>query len=797
MGGQKFQYDESGGTFFYFLLSFLALLLIPGTYYWWPRKQKVDPDKITKECQCDDCKKKRIILQTNEPWKGTKQLLTKSIIIIGWVLLALLAYKVSQFDYEYANFDPYDILGIPPGTSEANIKKAYRKLSLILHPDKETGDEKAFMKLTKAYQALTDEESRRNWEKYGNPDGPGAMSFGIALPSWIVEKENSVWVLGLYALVFMVALPTVVGMWWYRSIRYTGDQVLLDTTQMYYYFLHKTPSMTLKRVIMILAASLEFEKKYNSEIVERPTDNEEVPSLIKQIYNLGEKNRERPLCYMYSIKARALIHAHLSRILLNPKTLDKDRMYIVKKCPYLIQEMVNCVSQLIMLAYARRGKSTKIPKEKGKSTKIPEEEVPRLLNIETVENIMKLCPMIVQALWEFKSPLLQLPHISEDSLKYFINKKRQIRSIQQFCQMKSEDRRSLLRHLSDEQYTDIMKVISKMPLIDFQVRSEVIDDEASTVYTAGAIVTVTVTLDRQNMNILFGEETIKEKHCNADNKEKTQEGAGDQEHEEEPKEQVKKPVWQKQQRKTKKGGKKQTNKKQQSSQKDKDKDKDKDKEKDVPKTNAKDTNANNDKKKTDDKKDNKEVNNDNGINSDDTDSSDDEAERSDEDESQTDNNKRLSSLEDDDEWDKFQNGIGKRDRVLEGRSKMSHSVHCPYFPEDKQEYWWVYISDKKSRTLLTSPYYITALVDHEEVQLKFTAPRWPGVYTFTVCLRSDSYLGFDQTHDIKLDVKEAPEVPTEHPQWDMSEEEEEGRPEADASDISEFTTDEDVEDDHR
>lgn len=37
------------------------------------------------------------------------------------------------------------------------------------------------------------------------------MSFGIALPSWIVEKENSVWVLGLYALVFMVALPIVVG----------------------------------------------------------------------------------------------------------------------------------------------------------------------------------------------------------------------------------------------------------------------------------------------------------------------------------------------------------------------------------------------------------------------------------------------------------------------------------------------------------------------------------------------------------------------------------------------------------
>lgn len=63
-----------------------------------------------------------------------------------------MAYKVSQFDYEMSNFDPYEILGLPPGATQAEIKKSYRKQSLILHPDKETGDEKAFMKLTKAYQ---------------------------------------------------------------------------------------------------------------------------------------------------------------------------------------------------------------------------------------------------------------------------------------------------------------------------------------------------------------------------------------------------------------------------------------------------------------------------------------------------------------------------------------------------------------------------------------------------------------------------------------------------------------------
>ncbi|GFG30385.1 hypothetical protein Cfor_05840 [Coptotermes formosanus] len=743
MGGQKFQYDESGGTFFYFLLSFLALLLLPGTYYWWPRKRK--QETVIKECQCDNCKKKRLLLQSNEPWKGAKQLVTKLFIISGWVILIFLAYKVSQFDYEYANFDPYEILGVPLGSSQAEIRKSYRKLSLILHPDKETGNEKAFMKLTKAYQALTDDEARRNWEKYGNPDGPGAMSFGIALPSWIVEKENSVWVLGLYALVFMVALPTVVGMWWYRSIRYTGDQVLLSTTEMYYHYFHKTPSMALKRVIMILAASLEFEKRHNGEIVERPTDNEEVPHLIKQIPNLSEKNRERPLCFMYSIKARALLHAHLHRIPLNPETLDKDRQYIVKKCPYLIQEMVNCVSHLILLGYARR--------------------VQHFIHIETIENCMKLCPLIVQGMWEYKSPLLQLPHITEDNLKYFSSKKRHIKSIQQVAQLKHEERRHMLRNLSDEQYEDVMKVIGKMPYVDFQVRSEVIDDENPTVYTAGAIVTVTVTLIRNNMNVLFGDESVTDKHEQQDVPSLTK---GEEEEEDVKKETLaRKPVWQKQQKKSKKGGKKSAKN-----------------QKSVVKAIAskKNDDKRGDDKKSDDKKTEDKMSN------------------------ATEVSKatlfvlssyirdRFLSVEDDDtEWEKFQARLTKREKVLEGKSKRSHSVHCPLYPEDKQEYWWVYVSDRKSRTLLTSPYHVTALVEQEEVQLKFTAPRWPGVYTFTVCLRSDSYLGFDQMHDLKLDVKEAPEVPTEHPQWDMSDDEEEV-PEGGGSDVSEFTTDEDVED---
>lgn len=85
---------------------------------------------------------------------------------------------------------------------------------------------------------------------------------------------------------------------------------------------------------------------------------------------------------------------------------------------------------------------------------------------------MKLCPMIVQGLWEFKSPLLQLPYINDDNLKYFMSKKRQIKTLQQYAQLKGEERRNLLRNLSDEEYENVMKVLGNMPYIDFQTQVE-------------------------------------------------------------------------------------------------------------------------------------------------------------------------------------------------------------------------------------------------------------------------------------------------------------------------------------
>lgn len=470
--------------------------------------------------------------------------------------------------------------------------------------------------------------------------------------------------------------------------------------------------------------------------------------LIKQLPNLNEKGKELPLCRMYSIKARAILHAHLSRMILNPNTLDKDRQFIVKKCPYLIQEMVSCVNQLIMLAYARR--------------------ISKLPTIETIENCMKLSPMIIQGLWEFKNPLLQLPHVTEEHLKYFTSKKRPVRNLQQFAQLPADESRGVLRSLSDFEYENVMKVLGKMPLIDFSVKCEVVDDENSNVVTAGAIVTVTVELVRRSMSELFGDVTAKEKQGiteeddeGGDGEENAAEGAPSKDEKEEAK--AKKPVWQPKPskgHKSKSKGAANKNKQRQAAAA----------AAAQAQTQAtkveKVQNKSNGKVRKDDSDAGSGAESDNDISSDEG---------------------KKSSVEDDDvEWEKFQQKINKREK-LEGKSKVSHPVHCPLFPEEKYEYWWTYICDRKSRTLLTAPYHVTNLVHREEVALKFSAPKWPGVYVFTVCLRSDSYFGMDQQVDLKLDVKEAAAIPTEHPQWDISDSESEANEQQ--ANESEFTTD--------
>ncbi|CAK9145585.1 unnamed protein product [Ilex paraguariensis] len=70
------------------------------------------------------------------------------------------------------NKDYYEILGVEKGCSVEEIRKAYRKLSLKVHPDKNKapGSEEAFKQVSKAFKCLSDDESRRQYDQTGLVD---------------------------------------------------------------------------------------------------------------------------------------------------------------------------------------------------------------------------------------------------------------------------------------------------------------------------------------------------------------------------------------------------------------------------------------------------------------------------------------------------------------------------------------------------------------------------------------------------------------------------------------------------
>ncbi|MCJ1357529.1 MAG: hypothetical protein MMC33_007525 [Icmadophila ericetorum] len=76
----------------------------------------------------------------------------------------------------------YEILGVEKTVTDSEIKKAYRKLSLLTHPDKNgyEGADEAFKMVSRAFQILSDPEKKSKYDKFGgDPDnrfGPGAAS---------------------------------------------------------------------------------------------------------------------------------------------------------------------------------------------------------------------------------------------------------------------------------------------------------------------------------------------------------------------------------------------------------------------------------------------------------------------------------------------------------------------------------------------------------------------------------------------------------------------------------------------
>jgi molecular chaperone DnaJ len=79
--------------------------------------------------------------------------------------------------------DYYHILGVSRTASEAEIKKAYRKLAHEYHPDKPGGNEGKFKEINEAYQVLSDKMRRAQYDRFGTAE-PGAGFGGFGGAQW-------------------------------------------------------------------------------------------------------------------------------------------------------------------------------------------------------------------------------------------------------------------------------------------------------------------------------------------------------------------------------------------------------------------------------------------------------------------------------------------------------------------------------------------------------------------------------------------------------------------------------------
>lgn len=479
--------EENSALFPIFILTIMALPLVPYTIInlWHAATKKT----TSINCQCTVCfrsgKYRKSIFKRISNFSTYSNL----TLVLLWVIMAVLVYYIKHISTEIQVFEPFSILGLEPGASDFDIKKAYRKLSVQYHPDKNPDPEAYtyFVEyISKAHQALTDPVSRENFEKYGHPDGRQGLQMGIALPKFLLDIDGSsggILLLGIVGVCIILPLMIAV-IYLSRSSKYTGNYVMHST--LYTYYVNMKPSLAPSKVMDLFVKATEYRDLPVHRIDEEPLQKLFV--LVRSELNLDLKNIRQEQAKFFKqypgyVKTELLIQAQLTRETseLSPN-LQRDLRWVLQLAPRLLEELM---------------KMTLIPRTpQGHGWLRPAIGV-----VELSQCLIQAVPLSARKLigsTEGYAPFLQLPHFSESVVKKIARKK--VRTFKDFQDMAPENRAELLTQVAGFSATesqDVEKVLEMMPSVSIDVSCETEGEEG---IQEGDIVTMHawVTLERGN-----------------------------------------------------------------------------------------------------------------------------------------------------------------------------------------------------------------------------------------------------------------------------------------------------------
>lgn len=462
------QYDNN--AFAFFALSLISIYLIPSWKYIISssRRALFATDKQIGALERTSAEKKK----SNSLKKSQRGIATLNtfgyilnvvLTVAFTILFFYLIVSISE-DGEVSSFDPFNILEIDSGAGVKEIKKAYKKMSLKWHPDKNPNNrqqaEAMFMMVAKAYEALTDEKAKKNWELYGNPDGKQSLEVSIGLPAFLLEASNRNLVLVSYLLIMVIFIPFCVWLYYSNSSKFGEKSVMYDSYSWFHHTLNE--HTVVKALPEALSGSAEFRKP---NLPKSAAERSEISTAMSKVKSQMQKPKfNHPVV----IKGNVLLHSHLLRKTeeLSPQC-QEDLKFMLRHSNSLVDAMITVCQHQEWL--------------------------------QTAIKCIDFGQLISQGCWTKDSTLLQLPHFTENEVKHCDKGKgaNRANNLKDYLQIADEDKKGLA-NMTEEQKNDVFTVCNLIPDIETEVKVFVDDDEDDKIYE-GDICSVEVTLTRKNL----------------------------------------------------------------------------------------------------------------------------------------------------------------------------------------------------------------------------------------------------------------------------------------------------------